>query len=241
MTRDREEVELAESEEARGTDVLGVGEGGGPAGAGAAPAVASSGGNGTEASVSPGEAPAERAASDAAAEGSEAGELADAGTDDDAEDEDYDDDLEDARDEVLDFLDGLLEAMGVDGEADADIIDDGVDAWIEGDDLGLLIGRRGQVLDALQELLRIAVQRRLMERVRISLDVAGYRQRRRVALEQRAEEMAQLALEDGEVKLEAMSAFERKIVHETVARIEGVRSFSEGEEPRRCVVIEAED
>jgi spoIIIJ-associated protein len=156
------------------------------------------------------------------------------------EDDEYDDELEDAREEVLDFLDGLLEAMGVDGEADADIVDDGVEAWIEGDDLGLLIGRRGQVLDALQELVRIAVQRRLMERVRISLDVAGYRQRRRVALEQRAEEMARLAMEDGEVKLEAMSAFERKIVHETVARIEGVRSFSEGEEPRRCVVIEAE-
>ncbi|MGH2689102.1 MAG: protein jag, partial [Actinomycetota bacterium] len=152
-------------------------------------------------------------------------------------DEEYDEELEDARDEVLDFLDGLLEAMGVDGEADADVVDGAIDAWIEGDDLGLLIGRRGQVLDALQELLRIAVQRRLMERVRISLDVAGYRQRRRLAVEQRAEEMARLALEEGEVKLEAMSAFERKIVHETVARIEGVRSFSEGEEPRRCVVI----
>jgi spoIIIJ-associated protein len=131
--------------------------------------------------------------------------------------------------------------MGVDGEADAEVVDGSIEAWIEGDDLGLLIGRRGQVLEALQELLRIAVQRRLMERVRISLDVAGYRQRRRQALERRAEEMARVALEDGgEVKLEAMSAFERKIVHETVARIEGVRSFSEGEEPRRCVVIEAE-
>jgi spoIIIJ-associated protein len=155
--------------------------------------------------------------------------------------EEFDEELEDARDEVLDFLDGLLEAMGVEGEADADVVDGAIDAWIEGDDLGLLIGRRGQVLDALQELLRIAVQRRLMERVRISLDVAGYRQRRRLAVEQRAEEMAKLALEEGEVKLEAMSAFERKIVHETVARIDGVRSFSEGEEPRRCVVIEAED
>lgn len=158
-----------------------------------------------------------------------------------AEDEDYDDELEDARDEVLDFLDGLLEAMGVDGEADADIADGAIDAWIEGDDLGLLIGRRGQVLDAVQDLLRIAVQRRLMTRVRVSLDVAGYRQRRRAAVIQRAEEMARIALEDGEAKLEPMTAFERKIVHETVAGIEGVRSFSEGEDPRRCVVIEAVD
>ncbi|MGH2722464.1 MAG: protein jag [Actinomycetota bacterium] len=185
----------------------------------------------------------ESPATDGAASSPEAG--AAGGTGDVAEapgddgDEEFDDELEDARDEVLDFLDGLLEAMGVDGEADAEVVDGAIDAWIEGDDLGLLIGRRGQVLDALQELLRIAVQRRLMERVRISLDVAGYRQRRRLAVEQRAEEMAKLALEEGEVKLEAMSAFERKIVHETVARIEGLRSFSEGEEPRRCVVIEA--
>jgi spoIIIJ-associated protein len=176
-------------------------------------------------------------------EGGAAEESAAAGTPEATGDEaeDYDDALEDARDEVLDFLDGLLEAMGIAGEADADVVDGGIEAWIEGDDLGLLIGRRGQVLDALQDILRIAVQRRLMERIRISLDVAGYRQRRRLAVEQRAEEMARQALEDGEVKLEAMNAFERKIVHETVARIEGVRSFSEGEEPRRCVVIEAVD
>jgi spoIIIJ-associated protein len=215
MTRDREEVELAEFEKSRdgGAEVVDSGTAGG----GAAHAGGAVDANGAEASGPEVEASA--------------------GSDE----EEYEDELEEARDEVLDFLDGLLEAMGVDGEADADIIDEGVDAWIDGDDLGLLIGRRGQVLDALQELLRIAVQRRLMERVRISLDVAGYRQRRRVALEQRAEEMARLALEDGEVKLEAMSAFERKIVHETVARIDGVRSFSEGEEPRRCVVIEAEE
>lgn len=220
MTTDREEVELAESEEGTDTETD-VSEVGGSAAVGdAAPAAGGPEGNGTEAGAEP-------STEEGAAE--------------DADEDEYDDDLEDARDEVLDFLDGLLEAMGVDGEADADIVDDGIDAWIDGDDLGLLIGRRGQVLDALQELLRIAVQRRLMERVRISLDVAGYRQRRRVALEQRAEEMAQLAREDGEVKLEAMSAFERKIVHETVAKIEGVRSFSEGEEPRRCVVIEAEE
>ena len=209
---------MAESEEARDGGADGVGGRADEPNGDAARTKGVADGNGTEASGLTGEA---------VAEGSD-------------EEDEYEE-LEDARDEVLDFLDGLLEAMGVDGEADADIIDDGIDAWIDGDDLGLLIGRRGQVLDALQELLRIAVQRRLMERVRISLDVAGYRQRRRVALEQRAEEMARLALEDGEVKLEAMSAFERKIVHETVARIEGVRSFSEGEEPRRCVVIEAED
>jgi spoIIIJ-associated protein len=221
MTTEREEVELAESKEAKAGEADAFDEQTGDPGGDATrdQAASDAGGPGS------GEAPPEEA--DVPAAASEEGD-------------EFDDELEDARDEVLDFLDGLLEAMGIEGEADADVVDDGVEAWIDGDDLGLLIGRRGQVLDALQELVRIAVQRRLMERVRISLDVAGYRQRRRLALEQRAEEMAHLAIEDGEVKLEAMSAFERKIVHETVARIEGVRSFSEGEEPRRCVVIEAE-
>jgi spoIIIJ-associated protein len=229
MTTEREEVELADSEH------TGTSQGGSfEQAAGTTDGEAAPNGRGGEEEEAPGTAGADAA-------GSVSEQSVQAEPSDEDDDEDYDDELEDARDEVLDFLDGLLEAMGVDGEADADIVDDGIEAWIEGDDLGLLIGRRGQVLDALQELVRIAVQRRLMERVRISLDVAGYRQRRRVALEQRAEEMARLAIEDGEVKLEAMSAFERKIVHETVARIEGVRSFSEGEEPRRCVVIEAED
>jgi spoIIIJ-associated protein len=219
MTTEREEeAELAESEEAKAAGADGFGEPG------------EAGGD-----ANPDQGASDAEGADEASEGEAAGAAPTS-----EEGDEYDDELEDARDEVLDFLDGLLEAMGVEGEADADVVEDGIDAWIGGEDLGLLIGRRGQVLDALQELVRIAVQRRLMERVRISLDVAGYRQRRRLALEQRAEEMARLAIEDGEVKLEAMSAFERKIVHETVARIDGVRSFSEGEEPRRCVVIEAE-
>ena len=219
MTSEREEAEVEDPQDA--TALGSALEGGADRSAAGGDAQTATAGDGP-------------AADDAGAggEGSAAGGAGDA-------EEDYDEELEDARDEVLDFLDGLLEAMAVDGEADADVVDGAIEAWIEGDDLGLLIGRRGQVLDALQELLRIAVQRRLMERVRISLDVAGYRQRRRLAVEQRAEEMARLALAEGEVKLEAMSAFERKIVHETVARIDGVRSFSEGEEPRRCVVIEA--
>lgn len=229
MTTEREEVELAESEEAAGAEAGAFDERAGQDGGGSTQDGGASHGGALDA---PGvDAPGVDAA---AAEADGAGVASEEG-------DEYEEELEDARDEVLDFLDGLLEAMGVDGEADANVVDDGIDAWIDGDDLGLLIGRRGQVLDALQELVRIAVQRRLRERVRISLDVAGYRQRRRLALEQRAEEMARQALEDGEVKLEAMTAFERKIVHETVARIEGVRSFSEGEEPRRCVVIEAQD
>jgi spoIIIJ-associated protein len=222
MTAEREEVEVEEPQNATTGSPQEGGAASTPDGGEAAQGGTAGEVPGAGASSGPGAAPEAGESDDAAGAGA---------------DEDYDEELEDARDEVLDFLDGLIEAMGVDGEADADVVDGAIDAWIEGDDLGLLIGRRGQVLDALQELLRIAVQRRLMERVRISLDVAGYRQRRRLAVEQRAEEMARLALEEGEVKLEAMSAFERKIVHETVARIDGVRSFSEGEEPRRCVVI----
>lgn len=146
--------------------------------------------------------------------------------------------LEVARDDVLDFLEGLLEAMGLDGEAHADIADDGIVASVAGGDLGILIGRHGQTLNALQELLRAAVQHQARERVRITLDIEGYRERRRETLERYAQDMAARAREEGgEIELDAMPAFERKVVHDTVAEIEGVTSFSEGEEPNRRVII----
>jgi spoIIIJ-associated protein len=145
--------------------------------------------------------------------------------------------LEAAREEVLDFLDGLLEAMEVDGEVIAEIEEDGIQASVNGREAGLLIGRRGQTLEAIQELLRIAVQRQVRARIRISLDVEGYRSRRRAALQERAREMAERAMGEGEVELEPMSAFERKAVHDAVGEIEGVISFSEGEEPYRRVII----
>ena len=147
--------------------------------------------------------------------------------------------LEDARDDALDFLEGLLDAMEADGEVAADIQEDGtVAATITGGDGGLLIGSRGQTLEAIQELLRTVVQRQAQTRVRVTLDVEGYRERRREAVRRLAEQAAERAAEDGEVELEPMNAYERKIVHETIAGIEGISSFSEGQEPRRRVLIQ---
>jgi spoIIIJ-associated protein len=146
--------------------------------------------------------------------------------------------LEDAREDTLDFLEGLLDSMEVDGEVTASIEEDGsIRATIDGGDGGLLIGNRGQTLDAIQELLRAAVQAQAQTRIRISLDVEGYRERRREAVRRQAEAMAERAAAEGEAALEPMNAYERKIVHETVATIEGVSSFSEGQEPKRRVLI----
>lgn len=146
--------------------------------------------------------------------------------------------LEDAREDALDFLEGLLDAMEADGDVIADIKPDGsIAASIEGGDGGLLIGSRGQTLDGIQELLRTAVQRQAQMKVRISLDVEGYRERRKDALARQAREAAERALEGVEVEMDPMSAYERKIVHEAIAPIEGLETFSEGQEPRRRVIV----
>lgn len=151
---------------------------------------------------------------------------------------DPEDILEDAREDALDFLEGLLDAMEADGDVAAEITDDGlVAAEITGGDGGLLIGTRGQTLEAMQELLRTVVQRQAQTRVRVTLDVEGYRERRRDSVRRLAEQMAVRAEEEGEVELEPMNSYERKIVHEVVASIDGVSSFSEGQEPRRRVLI----
>ncbi|HVL50036.1 MAG TPA: RNA-binding cell elongation regulator Jag/EloR [Actinomycetota bacterium] len=146
--------------------------------------------------------------------------------------------LEDAREDALDFLEGLLDAMEADGDVAADITEDGaIAAEITGGDGGLLIGSRGQTLEAMQELLRTVVQRQAQTRVRVTLDVEGYRERRKEAVRRLAEQMAERALAEGEVELEPMNAYERKIVHEAVAGIAGISSVSEGQDPRRRVLI----
>jgi spoIIIJ-associated protein len=150
--------------------------------------------------------------------------------------------LDDAVEDALDFLEGLLDSMEADGEVSAAIQEDGaIAATIEGTEGGLLIGNRGQTLDAIQELLRAAVQAQAQTRIKVTLDIEGYRDRRRDALRRQAEAMAERAMTEGEAGLEPMNAYERKIVHETIAGIEGVRSFSEGQEPRRRVLIKRED
>jgi spoIIIJ-associated protein len=152
--------------------------------------------------------------------------------------------LEQQGELVEDFLDGLLEAFGLDGELSREAVDDEtVEVRIEGDDLGLLIGPRGNTLQAIQELARAAVQCRsdgpLEGRLRV--DVAGYRERRRSALGEFAHRIAdEVKAEGGERALEPMSAADRKIVHDAVNEIDGVSTVSEGEEPRRRVVIVAD-
>ena len=139
------------------------------------------------------------------------------------------------------FIAGLLQAMGLEGEVGTSV--DGITAHVDvaGEHLGALIGRRGQTLDALQEVARAAVQRRLRSRVRLAVDVEGYRARRRDSLAEYARDMAQRAKERGtEIELEPMTSYERKVVHDAVAEVEGASSFSEGEEPNRKVVIRGE-
>ncbi len=148
---------------------------------------------------------------------------------------------EDAGATAKEFLGGLLEAMGLDAEIDVATEPDRAVVDVTGEDLGLLIGRRGQTLDALQELARAAVQRRLRARARLLVDVEGYRARRRASLAEYARSMATRAKERGtEIELEPMNAYERKIVHDAVADIDGASSFSEGDEPDRKVIVRGE-
>jgi len=141
------------------------------------------------------------------------------------------------------FLSGLVEAFGLTGTVTSEEVDDAVEVRIEGSDLGLLIGPKGRTLWALQELTKTVVQRQqgggLSTRIRV--DVAGYRERRRVALERFTKDAAAAVLESGQARaLEPMGAADRKVVHDTVNEIEGVVTRSEGEDPRRRVVIAPE-
>jgi spoIIIJ-associated protein len=151
-------------------------------------------------------------------------------------------DLEEQADAVADFVEELLALMEIDAVAEP-VLEGGrmyVDI-VDGDeaDLGLLIGRHGQTLDAIQELARQVVGRRLDERVRVLVDIEGYRKRRASKLVEMAREAAERALRTGAGQaLEPMDALERKIVHDAVAELDGVRSGSEGVDPDRYVVIE---
>ena len=136
------------------------------------------------------------------------------------------------------FIEGALAAMGLDATVSTRLEDDRAVIDVTGEDLGVLIGRRGQTLDALQEVTRTAVQRRLRSRVRLLVDVEGYRSRRRESLTEYARSMARRAISRGtEIELEPMNAYERKLVHDAVAEIEGASSYSEGDEPNRKVIV----
>jgi spoIIIJ-associated protein len=140
-----------------------------------------------------------------------------------------------------DFLDGLLDRMGVDFDLDHDVVDGVmyVDILAGGDEgIGLLIGRHGQTLDALQELMRSAVQRQTESRCRVMVDIEDYRKRRRSQLADRTRAAAEKVRRTGrDERLEPMNAYERKIVHDVASEVGGVQTSSEGEDPDRRVVI----
>jgi spoIIIJ-associated protein len=156
-------------------------------------------------------------------------------------DESRDPDIEEQADAVADFVEELLGKMDIDAIAEpteesgrvyVDILDG------DPDDMSLLIGRHGQTLDALQELARQVVGRRLDQRIRVLVDVEDYRKRRADRLMEQARQASEGVLETGsEAALDPMDALERKIVHDTVATIDGVHTESRGEDPNRHVVI----
>lgn len=139
------------------------------------------------------------------------------------------------------FLEGLLESFGAQGQvATVRIDDETIELQVTGDDLGLLIGPKGATLQSVQDLARTVVQRRLPgpHEGRVRIDVSGYRQKRREALERFVTQVANDVLASGERKaLEPMGAADRKVVHDTVNGIDGVETSSEGFEPDRWVVI----
>ncbi len=137
------------------------------------------------------------------------------------------------------FTTGLVEAFGAQATVTEEIDDGAITVRIEGSDLGLLVGPRGVTLNAVEELVRAVVQRETGGHgARIHVDVAGYRARRREALAEFTRGLVEQVLETGEEKvLEPMQSPDRKVVHDTVAEIDGVDTSSEGEEPRRYVVI----
>jgi spoIIIJ-associated protein len=154
-----------------------------------------------------------------------------------------DEDLDEQGEVAAEFLEGLFARMGVSADVEP-VLEGGtmyVDVLGEGpddDDMGLLIGRHGQTLEALQEITRVVVGQRTGMRARVVVDVEEYRRRQRERLEARAREIAQRVSRSGrEEELEPMNAYDRKVVHDAVSEISGVQSSSRGEDPERRVVI----
>jgi spoIIIJ-associated protein len=166
----------------------------------------------------------------------EDGATADAGADDG-------DDLEErlvAEGEIAgDYLEELLDLLDFDGDIDLDVEGNRAVVSIDGsNDLNKLVGRGGEVLDALQELTRLAVHQKTGVRSRLMLDIASWRRRRREELAALGDKVARRVLDSGErEELAPMTPFERKIVHDAVAAVPGVHSESEGAEPSRRVVV----
>jgi spoIIIJ-associated protein len=149
--------------------------------------------------------------------------------------------LEEQADLAADFVEDLVAKMGIDATAEPNLVNDHMYVDIVGDDeddMALLIGRHGATLEAIQELTRMVVGRRLDERCRVVVDVEDYRKRREERMIDRALQTARHVLETGEEQvLDPMNPYERKLVHDAVADLGGLETSSEGEEPERRIVI----
>ena len=150
-------------------------------------------------------------------------------------------DLDEEAEAAADLLEGLLDAMDLPGDLRISVQEAHAEVEVIGLEEGVLIGRRGQTLDAVQELVRTAMQRRFERRSRVLVDVDGYRARRLEKLLERADEAVEEVLDTGEPqRLEPMDSIERRLVHQRVAETAGVVSTSHGREPSRRIVIERE-
>ncbi len=149
--------------------------------------------------------------------------------------------LEQEGDIAADYLEGLLDIADLDGDIDMDVEGDRAAVSVIGGELSHLVGADGEVLEAIQELTRLAVHRETGERSRLMLDIAGFRAKRRAELTKLgASAVEQVKASGSAVKLAPMTPFERKVVHDAVATA-GLRSESEGEEPNRYVVVHPAD
>jgi spoIIIJ-associated protein len=136
------------------------------------------------------------------------------------------------------ILERVVDALEVEADVEVDEDPEQIVGRVDGEDVGLLIGRRGQTIDAVQLLCYRAAFRGLQERKRVVVDAAGYRERRQEAIERQADRAAERALKTGkEIELEPMTPSERRVVHQHLKDLAGVETFSEGDEPERCVIV----
>ena len=147
--------------------------------------------------------------------------------------------VEEQAEAAEEFVAGLVAAIGLSGDVESSVDDDAIEVRVEGSELGLLVGPKGATLSAIEELTRAVVQREAGgQAARVRVDVAGYRAKRRVALEAFTRKVVDEVLDSGEERaMEPMGSIDRKTVHDTVNDIDGVETTSEGEDPRRYVVI----
>src|SRR5215211_6448104 len=141
-------------------------------------------------------------------------------------------------DRVRAILERVVDELDLEATVEISETADEIVGRVNGDDLGLLIGRRGQTIDAVQLLCYRAAFRGRQDRKRVTVDAAGYRERRREAVERQADRAADRALKTGnEIELEPMTPTERRVVHQYLKDRAGIETFSEGDDPERCVVV----